>query len=115
MRSTAFGKIIVVYGHIDENGHSVRKWPSRKMPITDKMVKNSLLSVNLSEILAHLPEQEKIRTITVTDFKSLFSCGVRLHTFIIRLRPATRLMISSCRVATALALITRAPPYLPPC
>ena len=37
------------------------------------------------------------------------------HTFIIGLRPATRLMISSCRVVTALALITRAPPYLPPC
>ena len=46
MRSTAFDKIIVVYGQIDENGHSVRKWSSRKMPITDKMVKNSLLSVN---------------------------------------------------------------------
>ena len=56
MRSTAFDKIIVVYGQIDENGHSVRKWSSRKMPITDKMVKNSLLSVNLSEILAHRPE-----------------------------------------------------------
>ena len=39
----------------------------------------------------------------------------RLRTFIIGLRPATRLMISSCRVVTALALITRAPPYLPPC
>ena len=50
MRSTAFGKIIVVYGHIDENGHSVRKWPSRKMPITDKMVKNSLLSVKIQTL-----------------------------------------------------------------
>ena len=40
MRSTAFGKIIVVYGHIDENGHAVRKWSSRKMEITDKMGKN---------------------------------------------------------------------------
>ena len=47
MRSTAFDKIIVVYGQIDENGHSVRKWSSRKMPITDKMVKNSLLSVKI--------------------------------------------------------------------
>ncbi|MFJ6972884.1 MAG: hypothetical protein ACIRZH_03535 [Ligilactobacillus ruminis] len=47
MRSTAFGKIIVVYGHIDENGHSVRKWPSRKMPITDKMGKNGRLSVKI--------------------------------------------------------------------
>ena len=47
MRSTAFGKIIVVYGHIDENGHSVRKWPARKMAITDKMVKNGRLSVKI--------------------------------------------------------------------
>ncbi|WP_288616500.1 hypothetical protein [uncultured Ligilactobacillus sp.] len=45
-RSTAFVKIIIVYGQIDENGHFVRKWPARKMPITDKMVKNILLSVN---------------------------------------------------------------------
>ena len=45
MRSTAFGKIIVVYGHIDENGSFVRKRLARKMPITDKLVKNSLLSV----------------------------------------------------------------------
>ena len=46
MRSTAFGKITVVYGHIDENGASVRKWLARKMPFTDKMVKNGRLSVN---------------------------------------------------------------------
>ncbi|WP_288721154.1 hypothetical protein [uncultured Ligilactobacillus sp.] len=44
-RSTAFGKITVVYGHIDENGHAVRKRTVPKMAITDKMVKNSLLSV----------------------------------------------------------------------
>ena len=31
-------------------------------------------------VILTLPEQEKIRTITGTDFKSLFSCGVRLHT-----------------------------------
>ncbi|KLA43736.1 hypothetical protein [Ligilactobacillus ruminis] len=47
MRSTAFGKITVVYGRIDENGHAVRKWPARKMAITDKMVKNSRLSVKI--------------------------------------------------------------------
>ena len=47
MRSTAFGKIIVVYGHIDENGHAVRKWPAQKMAITDKMVKNGRLSVKI--------------------------------------------------------------------
>ena len=46
MSSTAFGKIIVIYGHIDENGPVVRKWPARKMAITDKMVKNGCLSVN---------------------------------------------------------------------
>ena len=54
--STAFGKITVVYGHIDENGPAVRKWLDRKMPFTDKMVKNGRLSVNLSEILACRPE-----------------------------------------------------------
>ena len=46
MRSTAFGKITAVYGQIAENGSSVRKWPARKVPITDKMVKNGSLSVN---------------------------------------------------------------------
>ena len=47
MSSTAFGKIIVIYGHIDENGPVVRKWPARKMAITDKMVKNGRLSVKI--------------------------------------------------------------------
>ena len=47
MRSTAFGKITVVYGHIDENGASVRNWPARKMAITDKMGENSRLSVKI--------------------------------------------------------------------
>ena len=54
MSSTAFGKITAVYGHIDENGPSVRKWLVRKKAITDKMGKNSSLSVNLSEILAKI-------------------------------------------------------------
>ena len=45
MHSATFVKIIVVYGHIDENGHFVRKWSSRKMAITDKMGKNGRLSV----------------------------------------------------------------------
>ncbi|MDB7637518.1 hypothetical protein [Ligilactobacillus ruminis] len=70
----AFGKSTVVYGHIDENGSSVRKWLARKMPITDKMVKNGrlsvkcvlltdksskkgTLSVNLNEILTELLER----------------------------------------------------------
>lgn len=41
----AFGIVTVVYGQIDEKGHAVRKRPARKMPITDKMGKNGLLSV----------------------------------------------------------------------
>ncbi|MGO4925201.1 hypothetical protein ACTQ44_09790 [Ligilactobacillus ruminis] len=47
MSSTAFGKIIVVYGQIAENGHAIRKWPAQKMAITDKMVKNGRLSVKI--------------------------------------------------------------------
>ena len=47
MRSAAFGKITAVYGQIDENGLFVRKWPARKMAITDKMVKNGCLSVKI--------------------------------------------------------------------
>ena len=47
MRSTAFGKITAVYGHIDENGRFVRKRPVPKMPITDKMGKNDRLSVKI--------------------------------------------------------------------
>ena len=43
--SAVFDKITAVYGHIDENGPSVRKWPARKEAITDKMVKNDRLSV----------------------------------------------------------------------
>ena len=50
MRSTAFGKITAVYGQIDENWEFVRKWSSRKVPITDKMVKNSLLSVKIQSL-----------------------------------------------------------------
>ncbi|WP_235719922.1 hypothetical protein [Ligilactobacillus ruminis] len=36
-----------VYGYIDENGPFVRKRPAPKMAITDKMVKNSRLSVEI--------------------------------------------------------------------
>ena len=43
--STAFGKRSAVYGHVDENGPSVRKWTALKMAITDKMGKNGRLSV----------------------------------------------------------------------
>ena len=47
LASTAFGKIIAVYGHIDENGLFVRNWPVRKMAITDKMGKNGRFSVKI--------------------------------------------------------------------
>ena len=47
MRSAAFSKIIAVYGHIDENGHFVRKRTARKMAITDRMGKNGRLSVKI--------------------------------------------------------------------
>ena len=47
LASDAFGKIIAVYGQINENGSSVRKWLARKMPFTDKMVKNGRLSVKI--------------------------------------------------------------------
>ena len=57
MLSTAFGKIIAVYGHIDENGPVVRKWPARKMPITDKLVKNGRLSVKIQVFRTLLYEQ----------------------------------------------------------
>ncbi|MGO4955216.1 hypothetical protein [Ligilactobacillus ruminis] len=38
-------EITDVYGHIDENGSSVRKRLARKMAITDNTGKNSRLSV----------------------------------------------------------------------
>ena len=50
-------KVFAVYGHIDENGFSVRKRLARKMAITDKSAKNGTLSVNLEGILAELVEQ----------------------------------------------------------
>ena len=40
------------YGQIDENWSSVRKWLARKMPITDKMVKNGRLSVKIQTFWA---------------------------------------------------------------
>ena len=38
-------KMRFAYGHIDKNGHFVRKRPARKMAITDKQFQNSTLSV----------------------------------------------------------------------
>ena len=50
LSDAAFGKSSAVYGHIDENGASVRNWPARKMAITDKMGENSRLSVKISDV-----------------------------------------------------------------
>ena len=47
LSGTAFGKSSAVYGHIDKNGHVVRKWPALKKAITDKMGKNIRLSVKI--------------------------------------------------------------------
>ncbi|MFJ6966368.1 MAG: hypothetical protein ACIRZ2_07405 [Ligilactobacillus ruminis] len=47
LSGAAFGKITAVYGRVDKNEHAVRKWLARKMAITDKMVKNSRLSVKI--------------------------------------------------------------------
>ena len=47
LASTAFGKIIAVYGQIDENGRFVRNWTARRKAITDKMGKNGRLSVKI--------------------------------------------------------------------
>ncbi|WP_191976264.1 hypothetical protein [Ligilactobacillus ruminis] len=47
LSGAAFGKITAVYGQIAENGPSVRKWLARKKAITDKMGKNSRLSVKI--------------------------------------------------------------------
>ena len=52
LSNAAFGKIIAVYGQINENGSSVRKWLDRKMPITDKMGKNGRLSVKIQTFRA---------------------------------------------------------------
>ncbi|MFJ6966429.1 MAG: hypothetical protein ACIRZ2_07735 [Ligilactobacillus ruminis] len=52
-----FDKITAVYGQIDENESSVRKWLARKMPFTDKMVKNSRLSVKIQTFRTRFYEQ----------------------------------------------------------
>ena len=47
LADVASDEIAAVYGQIDENGGFVRKRLARKMAITDKMVKNSRLSVKI--------------------------------------------------------------------
>ena len=95
MRSTEFVKITVVYGHIDENGLFVRKWPARKMAITDKSPGNASLSVKYVLLTDKSAEKGTLsvkfernlgvppRIIKNTrhdwrEFSSLFSC-VRGH------------------------------------
>ncbi|MDD5958317.1 MAG: hypothetical protein PUC19_05615 [Ligilactobacillus ruminis] len=75
MRSTAFIKITVVYGRIDENGHAVRKWPARKMAITDKMVKNSRLSVKIQAFWTSFTDKRsKNSTLSVNPSEILARC-----------------------------------------
>ena len=70
MLSTAFVKITAVYGQIDENGSSVRKWSSRKVPITDKMGKNSLLSVKIQPVWTQFYGQMIQKVLFVRKFSS---------------------------------------------
>ena len=73
MSSTAFGKITAVYGQIDENGLFVRKWPARKIPITDKCSKQPVLSVNLhhngQKFTDKSPENDglSVKCVLITD------------------------------------------------
>ena len=64
LSGAAFGKITADYGHIDENGPSVRNRPARKMAITDKMVKNVGLSV---KCVLLTDKQEKNGTLSVNS------------------------------------------------
>ena len=70
MRSTAFGKIIVVYGHIAENGLFVRNGSARKMAITDKMVKNGSLSVKIQAVWTRFYGQMLQKYLFVRKFSS---------------------------------------------
>ena len=66
--------------------------------LTDKSAKNGALSVKFELNLGALPKKEKIRAITariLINIQLYGVMGVRFHTLLIRLRPATRLMISS--------------------
>lgn len=60
LASTAFGKIIAVYGHINGNGRFVRKRPALKKAITDKMIKiafvRKILEVSTSVLRTNAPK-----------------------------------------------------------
>ena len=69
MRSTAFVKITAIYGQIDENWEFVRKWYSRKVPITDKMLKNSLLSVKIQAFWTSFTDKRSKNRLFVRKFE----------------------------------------------
>ena len=73
MSGTAFGKITAVYGQIDENWEFVRKWPARKIPITDKMVKNSCLSVKIQPFRTRIYGQMLRKAVFVRKSSSWWS------------------------------------------
>ena len=70
LSGAAFGKIIAVYGHIDENGRFVRNWPDRKKAITDKMGKNRCLSVKIQTFQTRFYGQMLQKEASVRKFSS---------------------------------------------
>ena len=70
LSGAAFGKIIAVYGHIDENGRFVRNWPDRKKAITDKMGKNRCLSVRFKPFWTQFYGQMLQKEASVRKFSS---------------------------------------------
>ena len=80
-----FDKITAVYGQIDENESSVRKWLARKMPFTDKMVKNSRLSVKIqtfrTRFYGQMLQKESSPNLCVNYFfsRALVVQGMPLH------------------------------------
>ena len=70
LSGAAFGKIIAVYGHIDENGRFVRNWPDRKKAITDKMGKNRCLSVSFKPFWTQFYGQMLQKEASVRKFSS---------------------------------------------
>ena len=70
LSSASFGKITAVYGHIDENGPFVRKRPAPKMAITDKMVKNSRLSIKIQTFRTRFYGQMLQKAASVRKFSA---------------------------------------------
>ena len=70
LADAASDKIAAVYGQIDENGGFVRKRLARKMAITDKMVKNSLLSVKIQTLRTRFYGQMLQKAASVRKFSA---------------------------------------------